>query len=94
MQEETLSGYLAVIPAIVERLDDQLKTMLEEHGCTVVQDGNQFIVSYPPGTIKQQLFPRVRDLHYRLTFPDSFEVREIEAPNRKISVYAVILQNS
>jgi hypothetical protein len=90
MQEETLSGYLPVIPAIIGELDQGLEILLKEHGCTIEVDDKRYIVTYPPGTIKQQIFPRVHECRYRLTLPDNFEIREIESHTGKISVFAVV----
>lgn len=85
-----LSGKLKVTPVRVPELDPRLRVMLEEHHCTIEEDQEWFIVTYPQGTTKQEWYPRTADVRFKILLPDGFEILEVEGYTGKMAVYAVI----
>jgi hypothetical protein len=66
-------------PVRTYRIIEVLHLFLLHHGCTLEQvNENEAILTYPPGTTRQELYPRTSDIRYRVMLPDGIELREID----------------
>jgi hypothetical protein len=68
-------------PVTVKGLTVGSKTYLQGKGCTLIDAGeNATMVTYPQGTTRQKLLGpnKIPGIHYRITFPSGFELREVQ----------------
>jgi len=58
--------------------------LLEKEGCTItlIAGGTQTAIEYPPGTTRQELYPRTTDIRYRVMLPGGRELREVDRRGR------------
>ncbi len=65
----------------------EARATIEQHGCTFSEEGCAILLTYPPGTVKREIYPRlVVTCNYRVYFPDGYEVIESYDRHRKISL--------
>ncbi len=72
---------------------------LNGQGCTLtaIEEGKKTLAKYPPGTTRQELYPRTTDIRYRIMLPSGRELLEVEGRGRGedkplISLQIVLMQ--
>ena len=75
---------LTTIPFEVE----EAKEILAKHGCIIEEHSNQYIIFFPEGTTRTEIYPRTMQSQYRIILPDGYELREMYDRFRKISLLA------
>jgi hypothetical protein len=65
----------------VKSLIEAAEAILRDAGCKIVRarETTDIIINYPPGTTRQELFPRTTESRYRVLLPGGIELREIES---------------
>ena len=53
-----------------EELIEPIRQILEKHGATVAVFKKECVIMFPPGTVRQRLYPVVLTDRYNVTFPD------------------------
>jgi hypothetical protein len=56
---------------------DEAKKRMREHGCEVVENSDYCVVTFPEGTTRAEIFPRLYNERYQITLPDGFQIREM-----------------
>src|SRR6266496_3247182 len=67
-------------------LTHEVRKIIEKHGCTLDENADECIVSFPEGTTRTEILPRMMTERYRITFPDSYKLQEIYDKYREISI--------
>jgi hypothetical protein len=67
-------------------LTEEARKIIEKHGCTLDENTHECIVSFPEGTTRAEIFPRVMTERYRITFPDNYKLQEVYDKYREISI--------
>ena len=69
------SDPIPATPVLLHGLEAQARAILERHGCTVTRDGDAYVISYPHGTIKREMLPRLPVTEsWRVFLPDGCEL--------------------
>jgi hypothetical protein len=66
------------IPPLRQEQIEFATSCLSAHSCTLDVGCESILLTFPPGTTKQELYPRINDTRYRVTFPDGWEIRLTE----------------
>lgn len=56
---------------------DEAKKTMRDHGCEVVEYADHCIVTFPEGTMRMEIFPRLYNERYQIMLPDGFQMREM-----------------
>ena len=56
------------------------------HGCMLDENSDECIVSFPEGTTRTEILPRMMTEQYRITFPDGYKLQEVYDKHREISI--------
>jgi hypothetical protein len=56
---------------------DEAKEIIKEHGCAIVEYADYCVVTFPEGTTRMEIFPRLYNERYQITLPDGFQIREM-----------------
>ena len=56
---------------------DEAKKVMREHGCEIVEYTDHCVVSFPEGTMRTEIFPRLYNERYQITLPNGFQIREM-----------------
>jgi len=67
-------------------LTEEAKDIMLRHGCTLEEYPNECIVSFPEGTTRTEIFPRMMTQRYHITLPDSYKLHENYDKYREISI--------
>jgi hypothetical protein len=51
--------------------------VIREHGCEIVEDADYCMVTFPEGTLRVEIFPRLYNERYTITLPDGVQMREM-----------------
>lgn len=66
-------------------LEPGIEPLLAAQGCTFVRGekkwNNYILITYPPGSKRQELFPRTNETRLLVTLPNSFELLEMTDRN-------------
>ncbi len=69
---------------IVPFLEEEAEPVLMAQGCKVVRGKKKWngvvIINYPPGSRRQELYPRTLQYRFLVTLPNGFEL--VESENR------------
>jgi hypothetical protein len=68
--------------------NEEAKTIMQKHGCSLEEHSDECIVYFPEGTTKTEIYPRTRYPRYHIVLPDGYELRETYDPYREISFLA------
>lgn len=64
-------------PVLLPSLEQEARAVLERHGCVISRDGKAYVVSFPQGTIKREMLPRLPITEtWRVFLPDGYELLE------------------
>jgi hypothetical protein len=72
--------------------DGEAKEIMVKHGCRFEEHPDEWIVFFPEGTTKTEIYPRTMQSRYRIVFPDGYELREIYDRFREVSLLAYSLE--
>ena len=81
--EEDMESFEGLMPAVPVRhlktppMIEAAKKAMREHGCVIVEDGEHCVVTFPEGTMRREVFPRLYNERYIITLPDGFQMREV-----------------
>jgi len=67
-------------------LTEEARKIIVRHGCTLVENADECMVSFPEGTTRTEILPRMMTERYCITFPDNYELQEVYDKYREISV--------
>ncbi len=56
---------------------DEVTKVIKAHGCEIVEYADYCVVTFPEGTTRTEIFPRLYNARYQITLPDGFQVREM-----------------
>ena len=56
---------------------DEVIEIIKAHGCEIVEYAGSCVVTFPEGTTRMEIFPRLYNERYQITLPDGFQVREM-----------------
>lgn len=56
---------------------DEAAGIIREHGCEIVEHADYCVVTFPQGTTRTEIFPRLYNERYQVTLPDGFQMREM-----------------
>jgi len=62
------------------------RKIIVRHGCTLDENADECMVSFPEGTTRTEILPRMMTERYCITFPDNYELQEVYDKYREISV--------
>ena len=57
-------------------IDVEVVALLQAHGCVLEQGDGCLWLTYPPGTIQVEIYPRVHAPRYMVTLPDGYQLEE------------------
>jgi hypothetical protein len=63
---------------------------MRKHGCTIEERPNKWIIFFPEGTTKTEIYPRTMQPRYRIVLPDGYELREACDRYREVSLLAYL----
>jgi hypothetical protein len=69
---------------------EEAKKVLREHGCVIVEDGEHCVVTFPEGTMRREVLPRLYNERYMITLPDGFQVREMYDRCQEYSLFFLL----
>ncbi|HEX6554732.1 MAG TPA: hypothetical protein VF026_18345 [Ktedonobacteraceae bacterium] len=78
-----MDSYEGMMPPVPARqlktppMIDVAKKVMREHGCVIIEDGEHCVVTFPEGTMRGEVFPRLYNERYIITLPDGFQMREM-----------------
>lgn len=64
---------------------EKIKETLKQHGCQI-EEKDQYILTFPPGTRKKREGLVTLSEHYRIYFPDGFQMLQHYDPMRRLSL--------
>ena len=67
-------------------LTEEARKIIVRHGCTLDENADECMVSFPEGTTRTEILPRMMTERYCITFPDNYELQEVYDKYREISV--------
>ncbi len=67
-------------------LTEEARKVMLKHGCTLEENPNECNISFPEGTTRTEIFPRMMSERYHITFPDSYRLHEVYDKYREISI--------
>jgi hypothetical protein len=67
-------------------ITEEARKIIEKHGCTLHENIDECIVSFPQGTTRTEIFPRMMTERYCITFPDNYKLQEVYDKYREISI--------
>lgn len=56
---------------------DEAREIIKLHGCEVCEYSDQCVVTFPEGTMRREIFPRLPCERFEITLPDGFQMVEI-----------------
>jgi hypothetical protein len=56
---------------------DEAKEIIKEHGCAIVEYADYCVVTFPEGTTRMEILPRLYNERYQITLPDGFQIRQM-----------------
>ena len=56
---------------------EEAKEMIKQHGCEIVEHADYCVVTFPEGTRRAEIFPRLYNERYIIMLPDGFQIREM-----------------
>jgi len=63
-------------PPFRPSLTEPLRTVLEAHGCRLEVSPEKYFVRFPEGTLREELWPRVLSMRYRIVLPDGYTLSQ------------------
>ncbi len=70
---------------------DEARAMLKQHGCEVVEHSNHCVVTFPEGTMRMEILPRLSNERSEITLPDGFRMVEMDDRWREHSLLFLLL---
>lgn len=67
-------------------LTEEAREIIVRHGCTLDENADECMVSFPEGTTRTEILPRMMTERYRIAFPDNYELQEVYDKYREISI--------
>ena len=74
------------------RLIPEAGEILLQHGCTMDEKGHEeTLITFPEGTLRQEIWPRTANERYRILLPDGQELRQVFDRFQGISQLFIVL---
>ncbi|HBE25325.1 MAG TPA: hypothetical protein DDW33_06545 [Ktedonobacter sp.] len=67
-------------------LTEEARKIMLRQGCTLVENPDECIVSFPEGTIRTEIFPRMITERYHITLPNCYKLQVVYDRYREISI--------
>ena len=67
-------------------LTEEAREIIVRHGCTLDENIDEGMMSFPEGTTRTELLPRMMTERYHITFPDGYKLQEVYDKYREISI--------
>lgn len=64
--------------------------MLEDHGYTIEVKGDTYVVMFPEGTKRKEIYPRTQCEKHRIILPDGFQLMNEYDPMRDINLLFLV----
>ena len=86
------SSFSAIQTLTLWRLIPEAREILAQHGCTLHEKGHEeTLLTFPPGTRRQEIWPRTISERYRILLPDGQELRQVFDRFQGISQLFIVL---
>lgn len=83
LQEDSRMGTYSVktitAASYVEDYIEPIRTIMHKHGGDLQVFPHHVVFTFPEGTYKVELFPRIESSRYTIHFPDGYELHEVVA---------------
>ncbi len=56
----------------------EAREIIKQHGCEVVEYPDHCVVTFPEGTMRMEILPRLSNERYEITLPDGFRMIEMD----------------
>jgi hypothetical protein len=56
---------------------DEAREEIREYGCEIVEYADHCVVTFPVGTLREEIFPRMYNERYTITLPNGVQMREM-----------------
>src|SRR6266700_4473566 len=64
---------------------DEIKALLQQHGCTLDEHAEHTVLTFPEGTTRKEVLPRTFQARYDIFFPDGFFIQEVYIRHKQLS---------
>ncbi|MFL5705219.1 MAG: hypothetical protein ACJ8AG_20650 [Ktedonobacteraceae bacterium] len=81
--EQDVQPFKSVLPSVplhqlkTPPMIDEAQKVIRRYGCEIVEYADHCIVTFPEGTIREEIFPRMYNARYTITLPDGVQMREM-----------------
>ncbi|MFL5628696.1 MAG: hypothetical protein ACJ788_24205 [Ktedonobacteraceae bacterium] len=82
-EEQDMQPFQSVLPSVplhqlkTPPLFDEAHKVIRGYGCEIVEYADHCIVTFPEGTMREEIFPRMYNARYTITLPDGVHIREM-----------------
>ena len=67
-------------------LTEEAKEVMIKHGCMLEENPDECIVSFPEGTTRTEIFPRMMTERYHITLPNGYQLQQVYDRFREINI--------
>lgn len=58
-------------------LIDEAREIIKQHGCEIFERSDHCVLTFPEGTMRMEILPRLSNERYEITLPDGFRMVEM-----------------
>ncbi len=70
---------------------DEAREIIKQHGCEIFERSDHCVVTFPEGTMRMEILPRLSNERYEITLPDGFRMVEMDDRWRRQSLLFLLL---
>lgn len=67
-------------------LTAEAREVMVKHGCTLEENPDECIVSFPEGTTRTEIFPRMMTERYHIMLPNGYKLQQVYDRFREINI--------